>query len=258
MVSFAGAIALGFQRYFDFSGRSSRSEYWWWFLFNLLVGWIPFVGLVLLIPNIAIGVRRLHDINRTGWWILFAYLFFWLFFIPLLLLLYWATRPSDSVDNKYGPGALGPGDQSASKFDEPDEQDDSERGYSRHRQHLWGNLSNFWIVVWLLMGLSAVIVIGYIVVMEASKGPLIEVELSGADEGSNSNSQSRTGGTTSQSAAPVSAPVYEGCDGLEDLIPKLKSIGGSSLGYYQIVQFGDNAVCDDTIEKLNKPELLKD
>ena len=78
MVSLAGAIVLGFQRYFDFSGRSSRSEYWWWFLFSTIAGFIPFVGLVLLIPNIAIGVRRLHDINRTGWWILFAFLFFWL------------------------------------------------------------------------------------------------------------------------------------------------------------------------------------
>jgi uncharacterized membrane protein YhaH (DUF805 family) len=102
VVSLAGAIALGFQRYFDFSGRSSRSEYWWWFLFSFIAGLIPFVGWVLLIPNIAIGVRRLHDINKTGWWILFALLFFWLLFIPVLLLLYLATRPSDQGDNKYG------------------------------------------------------------------------------------------------------------------------------------------------------------
>ena len=103
MVSLAGGVALGFQRYFDFSGRSSRSEYWWWILFSFIAGLIPFVGLVLLIPNIAIGVRRLHDINKTGWWILFALLFFWLLFIPVLLLLYWATRPSDQGANKYGP-----------------------------------------------------------------------------------------------------------------------------------------------------------
>ena len=103
MISLVGAITLGFQRYFDFSGRSSRSEYWWWFLFSSLVGLIPFAGLFLLVPNLAIGVRRLHDINRTGWWILFAILFFWLLFIPPLLLLYWATRPSDQRDNKYGP-----------------------------------------------------------------------------------------------------------------------------------------------------------
>ena len=124
MVSLAGAIVLGFQRYFDFSGRSSRSEYWWWILFVIIAGVVLTVadiligtynadtesgllasifGLVTFIPGIAVGVRRLHDINRTGWWVLFASLFFWLLFIPVLLLLYWATRPSDQGDNEYGP-----------------------------------------------------------------------------------------------------------------------------------------------------------
>ena len=124
MVSLAGAIVLGFQRYFDFSGRSSRSEYWWWILFVIIAGVVLTVadiligtykadtepgllasifGLVTFIPGIAVGVRRLHDINRTGWWVLFAFLFFWLLFIPVLLLLYWATRPSDQGDNEYGP-----------------------------------------------------------------------------------------------------------------------------------------------------------
>ena len=123
MVSLAGAIVLGFQRYFDFSGRSSRSEYWWWALFVTIVGVVityadiligtysadtesgliaSIFGLVTLIPGIAVGVRRLHDINKTGWWVLFAFLFFWLLLIPILLLLYWATRPGDQGDNKYG------------------------------------------------------------------------------------------------------------------------------------------------------------
>jgi uncharacterized membrane protein YhaH (DUF805 family) len=60
-------------------------------------------GLATVIPGIAVGVRRLHDINKTGWWVLFAFLFFWLLLIPILLLLYWATRPGDQGDNKYGP-----------------------------------------------------------------------------------------------------------------------------------------------------------
>ena len=123
MVSLAGAIVLGFQRYFDFSGRSSRSEYWWWALFVTIAGVVltyadiligtdsadtesgliaSIFGLVTLIPGIAVGVRRLHDINKTGWWMLFAVLFFWLLLIPILLLLYWATRPGDQGDNKYG------------------------------------------------------------------------------------------------------------------------------------------------------------
>ena len=124
MVSFAGAIVLGFQRYFDFSGRSSRSEYWWWTLFVIIAGVVltyadmligtynedtesgliaGIFGLATVIPGIAVGVRRLHDINKTGWWVLFAFLFFWLLLIPILLLLYWATRPGDQGDNKYGP-----------------------------------------------------------------------------------------------------------------------------------------------------------
>ena len=124
MVSLAGAIVLGFQRYFDFSGRSSRSEYWWWALFVTIAGVVltyadiligtysadtesgliaSIFGLVTLIPGIAVGVRRLHDINKTGWWMLFAVLFFWLLLIPILLLLYWATRPGDQGGNKYGP-----------------------------------------------------------------------------------------------------------------------------------------------------------
>ena len=47
MVSLAGAVGLGFQRSFDFSGRSSRSEFWWWFLFVLVAdGVITYAGIV--------------------------------------------------------------------------------------------------------------------------------------------------------------------------------------------------------------------
>jgi large subunit ribosomal protein L7/L12 len=73
-----------------------------------------------------------------------------------------------------------------------------------------------------------------------------------------SSDQPETGGTTSQSVAPASAPVYEGCDGLEDLIPKLKSVGGSSLSLYQAVNAGSDAACNNIIEGWNKPENLKD
>ena len=51
---------------------------------------------------------------------------------------------------------------------------------------------------------------------------------------------------------------YTGCDGLEDLIPKLKSVGGIALGWYQIVNLGDRASCDKLISELNKPENYKD
>ena len=70
-VSFGSAITLGFQNFFNFNGRSRRSEYWWWQLFAILVGFIPilggFIALVLIIPGISVTARRLHDIGKSGW-----------------------------------------------------------------------------------------------------------------------------------------------------------------------------------------------
>ena len=78
MVNFGTAIQLGFQRYFDFSGRSTRAELWWWSLFTNLVQLIPLIGgviaLAALLPSIAVTSRRLHDIGKTGWW----QLLFWI------------------------------------------------------------------------------------------------------------------------------------------------------------------------------------
>ena len=76
MVSFGEAISRGFRNYFNFSGRATRAENWWWALFAFLFGLIPLAGLVTLIPSLALGARRLHDINRTGWWLLLVLGFF--------------------------------------------------------------------------------------------------------------------------------------------------------------------------------------
>jgi uncharacterized membrane protein YhaH (DUF805 family) len=95
MVSFSDAVKMFFSRYTDFQGRSRRSEYWWVALFNfivfavigglafalggdfesgqmnpigmLLFGVLGLYGLGIVIPSIALYVRRLHDINQTGW-----------------------------------------------------------------------------------------------------------------------------------------------------------------------------------------------
>ena len=119
-VSFIDAIKLGFRNYFMFTGRSTRAEYWWWALFILLADVILTVydnivgtsfspdnglftslfGLGVLIPSLALGVRRLHDINRTGWWQLM-----WLgsfLIIPAIVLIVWAIRQGDASPNKYG------------------------------------------------------------------------------------------------------------------------------------------------------------
>jgi uncharacterized membrane protein YhaH (DUF805 family) len=86
-VSFADAVRDGFSKYVTFSGRSSRSAYWWWALFGLLavvaayivdaiLGTFPLfyaiLALGLLLPNLAVTIRRLHDTGRSGWWILIA------------------------------------------------------------------------------------------------------------------------------------------------------------------------------------------
>ena len=88
-MSFGEAIKSVFSKYATFSGRARRSEFWYFFLFNFLVsfvlGLIPFLSVVsglwalaVLIPSLAVAVRRFHDIGKSGW----TYLYF---LIPGLL-----------------------------------------------------------------------------------------------------------------------------------------------------------------------------
>ena len=75
---FFTAIRYGFQGYFDFKSRSTRAEYWYWCLFTalgvlalaLLRPLAIVFGVAITIPSLAVGVRRLHDTDRTGWWML--------------------------------------------------------------------------------------------------------------------------------------------------------------------------------------------
>ena len=79
-MSFGKAIETFFKRYFDFQGRSSRSEFWWFFLLDILinisVGYSEFIFLLMLwhiatiVGFIALTIRRLHDLNRSGLWFL--------------------------------------------------------------------------------------------------------------------------------------------------------------------------------------------
>ena len=113
-VSFPKAIKLGFKNYFKFSGRSTRAEYWWWLLFTVLAGIVLNVvntltgtmgmlvflfELAILVPSLALGARRLHDINRTGWWLLLWFVLV----IGWIVLIVWAIKRGDECTNKYGP-----------------------------------------------------------------------------------------------------------------------------------------------------------
>src|SRR5262245_59397397 len=94
------------QKYVDFKGRASRSEFWWFFLFQIIVCIVAavihpllqvVVGLGLLLPSISAGVRRLHDTGRSGWWILLG-------LIPLvgLVLIVFLALPGTEGSNDYG------------------------------------------------------------------------------------------------------------------------------------------------------------
>lgn len=114
-VSFEEAVRSALQQnYCNFSGRASRSEFWWYVLFTFLVsvviGWIGFVsrdlgnvintlvGLALLLPGLGLSVRRLHDTGRSGWWILIN-------LIPVvgnIIYLVWMCQDSQMTPNQYG------------------------------------------------------------------------------------------------------------------------------------------------------------
>ncbi len=102
-----------FSRYATFTGRAGRSEYWYFVGFTLLVlgagmGVDVAIGtpivsglaaLALLVPNVAVTVRRLHDIDRSGWW-------FPMNFVPVigwLTMLVFALKRGTGQNNRFGP-----------------------------------------------------------------------------------------------------------------------------------------------------------
>lgn len=101
--SFGDAVKSCFGKYATFSGRANRSEYWYFVLFTFLCGIIPFLGylasLVFLIPGIAVAVRRLHDLGKSGW----NYLFVLIPLVGPILLIIWFCQPSQEGENQYGP-----------------------------------------------------------------------------------------------------------------------------------------------------------
>jgi uncharacterized membrane protein YhaH (DUF805 family) len=123
MDEFIAAVKTCFQKYVDFSGRAARPEFWWFFLFQIAVlvvtGMLSstlnmLAGLAMLLPGLAVGARRLHDIGKSGWWLLIG-------LIPIVgffVLLYFFVQPTGGA-NEYGgvatasdaPTVMPPGQQ---------------------------------------------------------------------------------------------------------------------------------------------------
>jgi|SRR5210317_1420717 uncharacterized membrane protein YhaH (DUF805 family) len=116
-MNFITAIKLCFIRYAQFSGRASRSEFWFFVLFGILGSWIAIIidtmilnyswekdgpvylifQIIILIPSIAVGARRLHDLNKSGWWQLLVFTI-----IGLIPLIFWWSKIGENKKNKHG------------------------------------------------------------------------------------------------------------------------------------------------------------
>ena len=133
-MTFGQAIANGFKNYVTWKGRATRAEYWWWALFTFIVT-LPFsiidnvssrealqaavesgdqraalvavfgptffilmlVSLVLFLPSLAVTIRRLHDIDRSGGW-------YWIIFVPfagIIVLFVFSLLPSTPDKNRF-------------------------------------------------------------------------------------------------------------------------------------------------------------
>ncbi len=125
-MEFSDAIRKCFSNYVTFTGRAARPEFWWFVLFiflgNIVFGILDRIlfgpmmmgddasllgaifSLVVFLPSLAVLVRRLHDIDRTGWWALIA-------LIPVigtLVLIFFTVQRGSTGGNRFGPPALSP------------------------------------------------------------------------------------------------------------------------------------------------------
>lgn len=120
-MGFVEAVKSGLKNYATFSGRATRSEFWWFALFQFIAILIPaimsiteansgsfgifsilqvLISLGLILPSLALSFRRLHDTNRSAWWLLIN-------LVPLIggivLLVFYCLKGTEGP-NKYGGG----------------------------------------------------------------------------------------------------------------------------------------------------------
>lgn len=122
-MGFGDAVRTCWRKYGDFHGRAQRSEFWWWILFVTLLqiaasivltvllvvfqnaGFLQWLGvlifmivvLAVILPSIAVSVRRLHDRDLSGWWYLLG-------LVPFgsIVLLVWYLLPGTTAPNRFG------------------------------------------------------------------------------------------------------------------------------------------------------------
>jgi len=115
-MNFTQAVSTVFSKYATFIGRASRPEFWWFALFNIIASLVTgtidqalfgyevlsiVYGLAVLIPGLAVAVRRLHDTDRSGWWLLIG-------LVPVIgwiVLVYWYASEGTPGANQFGPPA---------------------------------------------------------------------------------------------------------------------------------------------------------
>ena len=117
-MNFQTSIKTCFNKFAIFSGRASRSEFWFFILFGTIGGIVATIidvmifgytieengpiylifWIITMIPSVAVATRRLHDINKSGWWQLL-----WFTIIGGILLIVWHAAGGDNKKNKFGP-----------------------------------------------------------------------------------------------------------------------------------------------------------
>jgi uncharacterized membrane protein YhaH (DUF805 family) len=97
-------VSTCFSKYGKFSGRATRSEFWWFYLVYILVfvagsaitGYAYIAYVIMIIPFWAAGIRRMHDGNHSGWWMI----------VPIVNIVFLASEGTNGP-NKYGDIAIG-------------------------------------------------------------------------------------------------------------------------------------------------------
>ena len=108
-MTFGQSISVCFSKYANFDDRAAKSEYWWFYLFGVLINFIGtifgdagtiltgLVALVMIVPSIAVGARRLHDTGKSGWHQLWV-----ITIIGIIPLIIWLCTEGSKEANKFG------------------------------------------------------------------------------------------------------------------------------------------------------------